>query len=193
MHPITDDNSMLITIGRDADEQGFAGGIQISLFDSTNPTDPKLLDRFILDQDDNQWSSSTASFDERAFRYFQVGGIGRLIVPINVYPGWDEFGNQIGQTYEGFTVFGVDLSKTENIITKELDVNHTSVVWQFTPQEDEKDCYCFDSLPERSLVFNGDLMTLKNQNVVSTDLVSQTIEWELTFNEDTICCTRDLM
>ena len=191
MHPITDDNSMLITIGRDADEQGIAGGIQISLFNSTDPTNPQLVDRFVFDQDDNQWSSSTASFDERAFRYFQVGDVGRLIVPINIYPGWDDFGNQIGENYEGFTVFGVHLSRSENIITKEMDINHTSVVWRYSSQEEQQGCYCFDSLPERSMVFNGKLMTLKNQNVMSTDLISATVEWELSLNDDTFCCGRD--
>ena len=188
MHPITEDNSMLITIGRDADEEGFAGGIQISLFDSTDPTNPQLKDRFVVDQDNDQWSSSSASFDERAFRYFQVGDVGRLVVPINVYPGWDDFGNQVGEYYEGFTVLGVYPSRSENIITKEMDVNHTSISWQYSSQENQGSCYCFDSLPERSMVFNGNLMTLKNQNVINTDLASSTNEWELSLTDDSFCC-----
>ena len=182
---------MLITIGRDADEQGFAGGIQISLFDSTDPTNPQLKDRFVFDQNDNQWSSSSASFDERAFRYFQVGDVGRLVIPLNIYPGWDDNGNQIGEYYEGFTVFGVYPSRVENMITKEIDINHTSISQQSSFQESQNSCYCFDSLPERSMVFNGDLMTIKNQNVMSTDLSSSTTEWELSFNyDDVFCCGR---
>ncbi|KAL3921216.1 MAG: hypothetical protein SGILL_002864 [Bacillariaceae sp.] len=188
MHPITDDNSMLITIGRDADEEGVAGGIQISLFDSTDPTDPQLLDRYLVNQDDNGWSSSGASFDERAFRYIQVEDVGRLIVPVNFYGGWDENGNQISPDKEGFVVFGVDLSKTENIISKEMEIDHTSIRWQ---DIESLGCYCFESLPERSMLFNGSLMTIKNQNVISTDLVSKTVVWEIDFDTDMFCCGSD--
>ncbi|KAG7353414.1 beta propeller domain containing protein [Nitzschia inconspicua] len=190
MHPIKDDNSVLVTIGRDADDQGIALGFQVSIFDSTDPMNPLLLDRYVLDQ---RWSDSSASWDERAFRYVRVGDLGRLIIPINIYAGYDERGNQIGENFEGFFVFGVDLSKSENIITKELEIDHTNLYWRFQAETTSQQCYCFDSLPERSMVFNGNLMTIKNQNVASTDLVSETITWNMTLDKDVTCCGNNVV
>lgn len=183
MHPINDDNSILVTIGQDADDEGMALGFQVSIFDSTDPTNPTLMDRYVVSQ---KWSGSSASWDERAFRYVRVGDLGRLVVPVNIYAGWDEQGNQLGENFEGFMVFGVDLSKSENIITKELDIDHTS--FAYTSRGDQQGCYCFSSLYERSMVFNGDLMTIKNQRVISTDLVSETMNWNITFDNGLFCC-----
>jgi hypothetical protein len=189
MHPIKDDNSVLVTIGHDADEQGMVLGFQVSIFDSTDPTSPTLLDRYVVGQ---QWSGSSASWDERAFRYVRVGDLGRLVVPVNIYAGWDEQGNQLGENFEGFMVFGVDLSKSENIITKEIDIDHTGFAFlsEGDRNHDQQQCYCFSSLYERSMVFNGDLMTLKNQRVISTDLVSETMKWNITLDDSLFCCGR---
>lgn len=190
MHPITDDNSVLLTIGQDTDEQGVSLGFQISVFDSTDPTNPLLLDRLVLENDSQQWSGSTASWDERAFRYLSVGDLGRLIVPVSIYAGVDEKGNQLGQNFEGFMVFGVDLSQEENIITKEMEIDHTGIGWQFASAEVYQGCYCFSALPERSMVFNGDLMTMKNQRVASTNLVTGESVWNITLNDSQMCCGR---
>mmetsp|Transcript_25143 Transcript_25143/g.44034 ORF Transcript_25143/g.44034 Transcript_25143/m.44034 type:complete len:867 (+) Transcript_25143:200-2800(+) len=188
MHPIKDDNSILITVGQDADENGQILGFQISLFDSVNRTSPKLMDRFVIENDENQWSGSSASWDERAFRYLQVGDLGRLIVPVSVYPTWDESGNRVGEEFQGFMFFGVDLAKAENIITKEMEIDHTSQPYDYTSGE----CYCYSQLPERSMVFAGDVMTMKNQKVISTDLVNRNREWNITLDDSLNCCNEDL-
>eukprot|EP00533_Pseudo-nitzschia_delicatissima_P005278 CAMPEP_0116078470 /NCGR_PEP_ID=MMETSP0327-20121206/621_1 /TAXON_ID=44447 /ORGANISM="Pseudo-nitzschia delicatissima, Strain B596" /LENGTH=715 /DNA_ID=CAMNT_0003569021 /DNA_START=171 /DNA_END=2315 /DNA_ORIENTATION=+ len=49
MHPITADNSVLLTVGQDANEFGAVTGFQISIFDSSNPSDPQLIDRMVID------------------------------------------------------------------------------------------------------------------------------------------------
>jgi Beta propeller domain len=189
MHPIKDDNSILVTIGRDADENGVALGFQVSIFDSADPMNPILLDRYVFEQ---RWSGSSASWDERAFRYVRVGDLGRLIIPVDIYAGYDENGNEVGENFEGFFVFGVDLSKNENIITKELEIDHTSLFRAYQAETDYQGCYCFNTVPERSMVFNGDLMTLKNQRVTSTDLVSETMNWNITFGPEVVCCGSDI-
>jgi len=198
MHPIKEDNSMLIAVGQDADENGRISGFQISIFDSTIPTDPKLIDRLAIVEDDkDSWSGSSASWDERAFRYIQVGDdgngdLGRLIIPVDVYASWDNFGNKVGEDFEGFMVFGVDLTKTENLITREVEIDHSS-------QQNDDDatmfagtiakCYCGHTwLPERSMVFDGNLMTLKNQEVISTNLVTHETQWNLAIKDDDNCC-----
>jgi hypothetical protein len=170
MHPITDDNSMLITIGKDADERGRVTGFQISIFDSTVPTDPKLVDRLVIGGGS---MGSSASWDERAFRYIQVGDVGRLIIPLS------------SMSFDGFTVFGVDLSKTESMITREIDINHEAETGF-----DERSCWCdYVWLPQRSFVFDGNLMTMKSASVVSTDLVSHETNWFMSFeNKSPDCC-----
>ncbi|OEU15308.1 hemopexin domain-containing protein [Fragilariopsis cylindrus CCMP1102] len=190
MHPITNDNSVLITVGQDADEEGNILGFQVSIFDSTIPTDPVLIDRLVIEDDDGSWSGSSASWDERAFRYLKVGDLGRLIIPVSVYSRWGSSGEKIGDDFVGFMVFGVDLTKTENIITREFEVDHSQ-----NREEEEiyalnKDrCYCgYSWLPERSMVFDANVMTMRNQKVVSTNLVTHETQWNFTLKDDENCC-----
>ena len=88
LHPINDDNSVLIAVGQAATDDGRILGLQISLFDARDPTNPQLLDRLVVEDSEDQWSSSTVSWDERAFRYLNLGDIGRLIIPISIY-SWE--------------------------------------------------------------------------------------------------------
>lgn len=179
MHPINEDNSLLLTVGQDTNDQGWVTGFQISIFDSSDPTDPQLLDRHII-----KGGSSSASYDERAFRYIQVDQVGRLMIPLSHY-NYDRFGNSVNQ-FEGFAVFGIDLSQTEEIITRELDINH---YLKRKEQYDKNGCWCGSTwLPQRSLVFDGKLMTMKNQLVVNTDLDSGEPLWNITFVKDTTDC-----
>jgi len=177
MHPIKEDNSMLLTVGRDADNFGRDTGFQISIFDSAIPTDPKLVDRLVIGGDGSSTSSSS-SFDERAFRYFQVGDVGRLVIPLSSWSYRDD------SSFDGFSVFAIDLSKTERLITRELDIDHEGNNFY-----DSRGCFCGSVyLPERSFVFDGNLMTLKNAHVVSTDLVSQETKWNLNMVDTEECC-----
>lgn len=191
MHPITEDNSMLITVGKDADENGRTTGFQISVFNSTVPTEPLLVDRLVLKNNRESWSGSSASWDERAFRYIQVGELGRLIIPVDIYfNGWDKLGNPIGEDFLGFMVFGVDLTETENMLTHEIEINHHQAK---SKRDDATQCFCgyhYTYLPERSMVFDGKLMTMKEEKVISTNLATGETIWNLTFPEevDDSCC-----
>ena len=178
MHPIKEDNSMLLTVGKDADENGFVTGFQVSIFDSSDPSDPKLVDRLVLGHGGG--TSSESSWDERAFRYIQVGDVGRLIIPL-YSSTWDRLGGA-AKIMDGFTVFGIDLNKTEKMITREIDIDHWSDPY------DSRGCYCSQVwLPSRSMVFDGNLMTMKNSKVINTNLDSEETQWKLTFQE-TECC-----
>lgn len=193
MHPIKDrDNSMLIAVGQAADEEGLIIGLQISLFDSTIPTNPQLVDRLLVEDNPNASSGTSAAWDERAFRYIQVGEVGRLIIPVSIYSNtWDNFGNQIGDNFEGFMVFGVDLTKSEDMISREFEIDHSSDNQsqnEGSSMSMMDSCYCYSWLPERSMVFSGNLMTLKNQKVISTNLSSQQQGWTLLLDQTLQCC-----
>jgi hypothetical protein len=178
MHPINEDNSMLLTVGQGADENGDITGFQISIFNSTIPNDPKLVDRFVISVDDNSLTSSASTWDEKSFRYIQVGEVGRLILPLYSY-NWVTDVN-----FDGFAVFGVDLNGSESLITREILINHyTEEKWNSNGWN------CNIRLPIRSFVFDGNLMTMKDSNVVSTDLVSQETKWSLSLEETENCCS----
>jgi hypothetical protein len=184
MHPIKPDNSMLLTVGQDANEFGSITGFQISIFDSAIPNDPKLVDRLVVGEEDRGRTSSSSSWDERAFRYIQVGEVGRLIIPL-YSSQWDSFGN-FESYFDGFSVFGVDLNKTDTLITREIDIDH-SQYYQST--YDSEGCYCAEMyLPDRSMVFDGNLMTMKGSKVLSTDLTSQKNQWSLNLKDSEDCC-----
>jgi uncharacterized secreted protein with C-terminal beta-propeller domain len=176
MHPIKEDNSMLLTVGQDADETGMITGFQVSIFNSTNPTDPKLVDRLVIG-DENGHTSSASTWDAKSFRYIQVDEVGLVIIPLSSYNYWTNI------NFDGFAVFDIDLNASESIIKREILINH----------EYEEGCYCppYTYLPTRSFVFDGKLMTLKNQVVVSTELVSPEYEtqWTHSFiNPSEDCC-----
>eukprot|EP00529_Nitzschia_sp_RCC80_P041398 CAMPEP_0113453596 /NCGR_PEP_ID=MMETSP0014_2-20120614/7435_1 /TAXON_ID=2857 /ORGANISM="Nitzschia sp." /LENGTH=946 /DNA_ID=CAMNT_0000344987 /DNA_START=366 /DNA_END=3206 /DNA_ORIENTATION=+ /assembly_acc=CAM_ASM_000159 len=190
MHPIKDgDSTMLITVGQDADANGRRTGLQISIFDSTNATDPKLVDKLLVENDPNTSSDTGAAWDERAFRYIQVGDLGRLIIPVQMYAhSWDEFGNTLWNNFEGFMVFGVDISKEVDLIERRGMINHTRSTYPYEKPGVNGGCYCYAQLPERSLVFGGNVMTMKNQKVVSTDLTSDEMLWTLDLGQALECC-----
>lgn len=189
MHPIKDGtNKMLISVGQAANDDGMTTGLQISIFNSTVPTEPTLVDRLLVENNPNQSSSTSAAFDERAFRYLQVGDLGRLIIPVTMYSStWDQFGNYLSDSFEGFALFGIDLSKTEGVIETLGMINHTRPVYSSRDPTFDG-CYCYTQLPERSLVFGGDVVTMKNQRIVSTDLTSQETQWTLELKDSLQCC-----
>ena len=81
LHPVSED--LLIGLGRDTDDQGdFAldTGLQLSLFDVSNPADPKRVATHKLAE---RWERSPAEFDHHAFSYFSEQRIVALAVNRN--------------------------------------------------------------------------------------------------------------
>ncbi len=107
IHPVGDDH--LLTIGQDAEDMGdFAWfqGVQISVFDISNLTDPILNDMEIIG---TRGTGSEALHDHKAFNYFPP--IEVLAFPIRVYEG-GEGGPDFGElVFSGFHVYDVDLSQ----------------------------------------------------------------------------------
>lgn len=85
LHPMGDNR--LIGVGQDANEQGRVQGTQVSLFDVSDPADPKRLANAVVPQ-----SSSEAEFDHRAFLYWAKTGL--LVLPMQSYQ--DGSGGAVG-------------------------------------------------------------------------------------------------
>ncbi|UCD28698.1 MAG: beta-propeller domain-containing protein [Planctomycetota bacterium] len=101
------DENHLLTIGKDAQDMGsFAWfqGVQLSIFDVTNFTNPQLLHKEIIG---GRGTHSEANDNPKAFNYFASRGV--LAFPIDLYSG-DTTGSQYGQhTFTGLYVYRVSV------------------------------------------------------------------------------------
>jgi uncharacterized secreted protein with C-terminal beta-propeller domain len=79
LHPAG--TGLLLGLGRDADDLGRVRGLQLALFDVSNPAKPKRLDVESIDLG-GAWSGSTAEYDPHAFSYFPEQGV--VAVPVDL-------------------------------------------------------------------------------------------------------------
>ena len=71
LHPVGED--LLLGVGQDASLEGWVEGLQVSLFDVSDPTDPIRVAQLLLpeDHDPDMYSWSPVQNDHRAFLYFE--------------------------------------------------------------------------------------------------------------------------
>lgn len=222
LHPIED--NLIIGVGQETDSNGTALGVQISLFDVSNFSNPVRLQSFSDFGGSNVSSTSysDAQYDHKAFRYLNSSQL--LIIPLTIYnyipcnytdyyPANDTWisppttanatgGDDVASTtesvdskiavdpafpstcyepsggYDGFRVFEVT---TEGISTY-LSIQHDISDWYTT-------CWSGAFLPTRSLVFEGDLMTMKSHTILSHDLSTMSADAPPINldNENTVC------
>lgn len=83
LHPVGD--GRLLGVGQDADEgTGMTEGVQVSLFDVSDPADPRRTDTVTVPR-----SSSSVEWDHRAFLHWPATGL--TVVPVSRYL-WSEDG-----------------------------------------------------------------------------------------------------
>jgi len=95
LHPLGEDH--LMGFGRDADDTGRVRGMQLSLFDVSDLTNPVRRDVYLF-EDQDWWENSEALYDHHAFSFFPAYDL--LALPIQI--GWSEF------SMTAFTVTGDD-------------------------------------------------------------------------------------
>jgi hypothetical protein len=76
LHPVGD--GLLLGVGQDATETGRRTGAQASLFDVSDPAQPRRLDQVALGQ-----GSSAAEFDHHAFLWWEPRGL--AVLPLQTY------------------------------------------------------------------------------------------------------------
>jgi hypothetical protein len=99
------DDTHLLTIGYDADDQGsFAWfqGVLLQIFDVTNPTDPQLTHKEVIG---TRGSSSEALTNHLAFNYFAPKNL--LSFPITVCEGGSGGSYGTNMTFSGLMVYDV--------------------------------------------------------------------------------------
>ena len=80
LHPLGD--GLLLGVGQDATETGRTQGTQISVFDVSNPADPRQVDKLTL----SKGSNSEVEYDHHAFLYWEPTGL--VMIPVQQY-WWD--------------------------------------------------------------------------------------------------------
>jgi hypothetical protein len=182
LHPLTEDK--LLAVGQETDADGNNIGMQISLFGASDPTNLTLINRLVIEKEEDQWQSTSVSWEPKAFRFFTVADMGFLIIPLNIqnHGSWQD-GNWVmpkeDENFRGFVVFTVE----KDTITRRFDINHLD----FIDGRNQCSAWC-GSLPERSFVIDGNVLTLKSQSVVSTNLGTERSEWFLDVQKAAACC-----
>jgi uncharacterized secreted protein with C-terminal beta-propeller domain len=99
LHPIGD--SLLIGIGQDATEEGFRQGVQVSLFDVSDPASPKRLQHHALGS-----GNSAVEYDHHAFLYWAP--LRLAMIPLSTY-------SDQGQTFQGAVGLQIDRDAIKEI------------------------------------------------------------------------------
>jgi len=148
LHPIGDD--LILGVGQ-AVENGMTTGLQISLFDVSDFSNPTRLFNFI----EADGSYSDAQYDHRGFRYLNESGL--LILPLTIYGNWDQ-----NDGLDGFRLYSIDETAG---IQAYLTVEHGAGDFYRTG------CWSTSGyLSPRSIVKDGGLRTFKGHSVVGYNL-----------------------
>jgi hypothetical protein len=91
LHPVGDDR--LLGVGQDATDEGMTTGMQVSLFDVSDPAAPAQVAKATLPS-----SSSSAEWDHRAFLWWSADDL--VAVPISLYDGRQPFEGLVGYTVD---------------------------------------------------------------------------------------------
>jgi len=148
LHPVSDDR--LLGVGQDADEDGRIFGVQASLFDVGDPSDPARIDKFTM-----KGGHSELEWDHHAFLFDPSDGL--TVIP---FQRWDE---RSEGPQAGAMVFHV----TGNGIDEVGVVSHG-----------DKAGWGWELPIRRSLLIDGALVTVSEAGVMVSDSDSlDTLDW----------------
>jgi len=165
LHPI-DDGNIILAVGQDANENGVVNGLQVAMYDVSDFGSPSQLKKF----SENSGSNSAAQYDHKAFRYLPETEV--LIMPVNRW-SYD------GPRFDGFVVYDVAVDPEKKIEVK-FEISHL---------DEGITCWSHSNLTPRSMVFDGDVTTMKGHTVLSHSLSTKEKEWmfNLDANRETDC------
>lgn len=167
LHPYDAAGSVMIAVGQEADPNtGRPTGLQISLYDVSDLSNPSRIDKFDVIADGGGSSYSDAQHEHKAFRFYEQTK--KLILPASIR-------NKNYQTIlDGFKVYNID--KTSGI-SFHFDVNY------------KVDQYCWkhSNLPVRSMVHQGILTTMKFQTIQAHNIETKVSKWTKTLDDNNDC------
>jgi uncharacterized secreted protein with C-terminal beta-propeller domain len=150
LHPIGED--LLLGVGQDATDEGRVEGTQLSVFDVSDPTDPRRLSRLTFDD-----AHSEAEWDHHAFLWWAPEGI--AVLPLQRW-SWDERTDK-SDNFSGAVV----VSATPNRVKQLGEIRHPNA-----NQGDCEECEEWTAPINRSLVIGDTLFTFSEMGVLASDL-----------------------
>jgi hypothetical protein len=150
LHPIGDD--LLLGVGQDATDEGRQLGTQVSVFDVSDPSDPRRLSRLTFED-----AYSEAEWDHHAFLWWAPEEIS--VLPLQRWT-WDERSGK-GDNFSGAVV----LNATSNRVRQLGEIRHPNV-----NSSDCEDCEEWTAPINRSLVIGDTLFTFSESGVLASDL-----------------------
>eukprot|EP00979_Chaetoceros_neogracilis_P014987 scaffold5222_cov282-Chaetoceros_neogracile.AAC.2 len=174
LHPYDDEGDYIIGVGQDADKDGLATGLQISLYNVADLSNPRLEDRYNVEEEDSIISSSSAQHDPKAFRF--LSNSKNLIIPTTSQD------IESGETFDGFNVFHV--SKSEGI-------DFSFSIQHIDKENKSSSCWYNAYLRPRSLVHANTVTTMKGHSVLAHDLSTKEMKWILHLDSDNTDCKED--
>ncbi len=151
MQPI--DENHLLTIGKDATEQGRITGLSIQLFDVTNKTAPRVQGKFVFPNDQG-WASSEAEHNHKAFTYSPVNKL--LAIPMQRWTN-----GSYGATFEFFKI-----DPTATVAVDRLGyVDHAQI---FARTGANPSVCGYSVQPRRTFFFENDVVTLSTAGLVAS-------------------------
>ncbi|MDE0675463.1 MAG: beta-propeller domain-containing protein [bacterium] len=162
LHPVADD--LILGVGQDASLEGRVEGLQVSLFDVSDPTDPIRVAQLLLpeDYDPYMYSWSPVQEDHRAFLYFQD----LAYVPYQAHWYEDD---------QGFSILDVGVAAVE-VRSGDLVLEALLRPLEDGPvgEDDRSWNRAWRSVPERVLVIDGRLYSVTSSGIG----VHDTTTWE---------------
>jgi hypothetical protein len=150
LHPIGED--LLLGVGQDATDEGRQLGTQVSVFDVSDPSDPRRLSRLTFED-----AYSDAEWDHHAFLWWAPEEIS--VLPLQRW-SWDERSGK-EDNFSGAVV----LSATPNRVKQLGEIRHPNA-----NGSNCEDCEVWAAPITRSLVIGDTLFTFSESGVLASDL-----------------------
>ena len=164
LEPMNSDNTVLLAIGQETNQDGQVTGISISVFDARDLDNVNLSARLPIESSTKIWSDSLGLRNKNAVRFNPETG--RLIIPMVLYS------NSGDDYFRGFRVYIVNF---DSIVEEaECTVDLTS---EYGPNH-----YSSRSLEPRSMIIKGSFMSTMESHVTMKDLDTCITDWELTIS-----------
>lgn len=161
LHPIS--VNLILGVGMEASDTGVQSGLKISLFDVSNLAAPVESAKYVEFEN----SYSDVLWDHKAFRYLQAQKL--LIIPVSFF-NYD-YDTGVYTVYEGFKLYNIDAGA----ITLKGSISHVNELSDYY-------YYYYSYIQPRSALFSDNLITMKLDSVISSNIQTLQKNWDLTFD-----------